>query len=647
MKRILLQILTVTLLASFLPASCRKAEDPITLARNVSLNKSSLSLSINGAEQLTATVTPVTATAKRIAWSSSDASVASVDQEGVVTGVAAGVAAISVTIVNGGYSTSCVVTVQPGIVRVSGITLNKDSTSVSVGGAEQLRATVAPADATDKTLSWQSSDASIATVSENGTVTGVAAGTARVTATTNDGGLTASCKVTVQTAAIPVTGVSLNKASTTISVDGSESLAAIVAPANASNKTVSWSSDDNTVATVTDGIVMGVAVGTATITVTTADCNHTATCEVTVQAAAIPVTEVSLNKASTTISVDGSEQLTATVEPANATDKTVSWSSNDIDVATVDDEGVVTGVAAGTAVISVTTTDGNFTAVCVVAVQSGAIAVTGVSLNKSNTTISVEGSETLTATVAPANATDKTVSWSSNAPDVATVDNYGLVTGVSAGTAAITATTTDGNFTAVCVVTVPAVNTSVSVTGVSLNKPNTTVAAGGSEQLTVTIAPANADNRTVSWSSNDTGVATVDNDGLVRGVSAGTAAITATTADGNFTAVCVVTVQSIAVTGVSLDKTVLRAIAGAASEQLTASIAPANATNTNLSWSSNNTGVATVSANGTVSFHAYGEATITVASEDGGFTASCALTVEIGNDNVNATGWTAPNVGNY
>ena len=136
MKRILLQIITVLLIVACLPVSCRKDDrEPVTLARNVSLNKSSLSLQVNGSEQLTATVIPVSATDKRIAWSSSDASVATVDQDGLVTGVSAGVAAISVTIVNGGYSTSCVVTVQAGIVHPSGITLNKDSTAVSINGS--------------------------------------------------------------------------------------------------------------------------------------------------------------------------------------------------------------------------------------------------------------------------------------------------------------------------------------------------------------------------------------------------------------------------------------------------------------------------------------------------------------------------------
>ena len=179
----------------------------------------------------------------------------------------------------------------------------------------------------------------------------------------------------------------------------------------------------------------------------------------------VAVTGVSLNKNTATLTVGGTETLTATVSPDNATDRTVTWSSSDTDVATVDTNGKVSAVAAGTATITVTATNGTVDtsddkeATCVVTVNAAApsvVSVTGVEINKTSTTLTVGGTETLTATVNPGDATDKTVTWSSDNTSVATVDANGKVTAVAAGTATITVTTTDGRKTATCSVTVNA-----------------------------------------------------------------------------------------------------------------------------------------------------------------------------------------------
>ena len=173
------------------------------------------------------------------------------------------------------------------------------------------------------------------------------------------------------------------------------------------------------------------------------------------------------------------------------------------------------------------------------------VAVTGVSLNKNATTIAIGANETLTATITPANADNQAVTWSSNNTAVATVNQTGKVTGVSAGTATITVTTQDGNKTATCTITVPDPSADpVAVTGVSLNKTSTSLTVGATETLTATVAPANATNQAVTWSSNNTAVASVDQTGKVTAVAAGTATITVTTLDGNKTAMCTVTVSA-------------------------------------------------------------------------------------------------------
>ena len=166
------------------------------------------------------------------------------------------------------------------------------------------------------------------------------------------------------------------------------------------------------------------------------------------------------------------------------------------------------------------------------------VAVTDVTLNRTTSTLNVSGTKTLTATVLPENATNKSVSWSSNNTAVATVNN-GVVTAVALGSATITVTTSDGNKTAICAITVAP----VPVTGVSLNYSLTTRVPGDLFSLTATILPLNATNKALSWSSNDETVATVDN-GLVTTKSPGIATIVVTTVDGNFTAVSSLTVAT-------------------------------------------------------------------------------------------------------
>ena len=138
----------------------------------------------------------------------------------------------------------------PPVVSVTSVTLNKTSTSIQVGGTETLTATVSPKDAANKKVTWKSSNAAIASVDANGKVTGVKAGEATITVTTEDGGKTATCKVTVSDKEIKVTGVKLNKSETSLLVGGNETLTATVLPEDATNQNVTWKSDKPEIATV-------------------------------------------------------------------------------------------------------------------------------------------------------------------------------------------------------------------------------------------------------------------------------------------------------------------------------------------------------------------------------------------------------------
>ena len=176
-------------------------------------------------------------------------------------------------------STSCG-SENPDIIHVTAVTLNKISTTLAVGDTETLIATISPQNATDKSVTWSSNNESVAIVNENGTITAVGVGNATITVTTNDGGLTATCVVTVNS--VHITSITLNKTSLTLGISQTETLIATVLPENATDKTVTWTSSDTSVATVSNGTITAVGFGATTITVTTNDGRLTATCEVNV-----------------------------------------------------------------------------------------------------------------------------------------------------------------------------------------------------------------------------------------------------------------------------------------------------------------------------------------------------------------------------
>ena len=254
---------------------------------------------------------------------------------------------------------------------VSSVTINPSSATLDPNDTKQLSVTVdATPSSADKTVTWSSSDASVATVDENGLVTAVGQGTATITATSNlDNTKSGTCSVTVNAPAaqIEVESISI-KETTILAIGGTETLNVTYTPSNANTgKAITWSSDKESVAKVdANGKVTAIAVGTATITATS-EKGKISTCVVTVQA--VPVTDVTVTPTSVSIKEGANTTLTATVLPNNATNKKVSWSSDNTGVAKVNENGVVTGVATGTATITVTTEDGNKTATCTVKVE--------------------------------------------------------------------------------------------------------------------------------------------------------------------------------------------------------------------------------------------------------------------------------------
>lgn len=239
--------------------------------------------------------------------------------------------------------------------------------------------------------------------------------------------------------------------------------------------------------------------------------------------------------------INTESELTALVYPNSAANRHVRWASSRPEVATVDQNGKVAAVSLGDALITVTTEDGGKTATCEVVVTPTVVLVKSITLNQATITMLEEETQTLVATVFPEDATNKKVIWTSNHPEIAAVDQEGVVTAVKKGQAVITAMAEDGEFTATCQVTVNAPQ--IAVDGVQLNKEEMLLFTGGAEKLLATVSPANASEKSVTWASSDEAVATVDAQGVVSAVGEGTAVITVTTVDGEFTDECTVTVK--------------------------------------------------------------------------------------------------------
>ncbi len=322
-------------------------------------------------------------------------------------------------------------------VEVSSVSLNTSTIEMVEGETFSLVATVLPKDAEYDGVIWASSNASVANVN-SGAVYAVKEGTATITASA--GGKSATCSVKVSSKIVAVTSITLDKTSLSMQVGETETITAIVSPDNATDKTVEWGSSDVAVATVADGIITAKKSGEATITAKSGSC--IAECKVTITVSAESVT---LDKTSLSLAIGESATLTATVKPDDATDKTVIWSSSDESVARVDN-GKVTAVKSGKA--TVTAKCGVKTAECAVTVT---VPVSSITLDKTTLSLVIGESFTLTATVKPDDATDKTVIWSSSDESVARVDN-GKVTAVNAGQAKISAAV--GNITTSCNVVV-------------------------------------------------------------------------------------------------------------------------------------------------------------------------------------------------
>lgn len=325
--------------------------------------------------------------------------------------------------------------VQPTTIQVTGINLSSTALTVMVQQTSQVTATVLPNNATTTGISWFSANPLVATVSSTGLITGIRSGTALISARSTDGSNVTSVIIVTVTplVIIPVSGVTLSQSIITLNAGTNYTLTATITPSNATNPSVTWSSTNPSVATISSaGVITAQSPGSTVIKVTTVSGSFKASCAITV---IIPVSNVSLLPNAVSIGIGTIKQLLAVVLPSNATNKSLIWSSSNTNVATVSSTGIVTGRNYGTSTITVQTVDGKYTAISQVTVVTR---VQNVRLNTTNLILRRNGTFQAVATISPANALNQNVRWSSSRPTIATVSPTGLITALSPGTATIT-----------------------------------------------------------------------------------------------------------------------------------------------------------------------------------------------------------------
>ena len=390
---------------------------------SISLDKTSIALGTTA--KASGTITPSNATDKTITWSSNNTSICTIDSNGTITGKKIGTCTI-IGRTSNGKSGSKNLTVVSDITSVK---LDKTSIKAIKGDSvPTLKATIYPTNSIDKSLSWTSSNTGVVKVDSTGKLTVVATGSATITVKSSNG-KSATCDVTVVASTIKVSPTSLN-----ITVGDSATLVGTVTPDYA-DKSITWSSSNTSVATVSNGKVTGVSAGTCTISATN-KYNVKTTVSVTVKAKqVIAVKSVTLDKSNLSISVDDKVKLNATINPSNATNKTITWSSSNNNVAKVVN-GEVTGIAPGYATITAKV-DGK-SATCGVSVVAKRIDVTSIDLDVTSTILKVGENKTINATVNPSNASNKKITWTSSNSNIVSVNN-GVITARSIGKATVTA----------------------------------------------------------------------------------------------------------------------------------------------------------------------------------------------------------------
>ena len=537
-------------------------------------------------------------------YTSSNNDVLSIDNNGIAIAKSNGTATVTVKALD--KTDTCIVTVKENVIsEVVSVVLDKDILELEEGETGSLNATVNVTGNPEYTLEYISSNENIVTVDNNGLVKAIGKGTATVTVKASN--KTDTCVVVVNEKIISeVVSVVLDKETLELNEGETSTLKATVNVTGNPEYTLEYiSSDENVVTINNNGLVTAIGEGTATITAKASD--KTDTCTVTVNKVNNPI-EINLNYTEKTIEVGKYFIISPTNVTIDGVNYKVSYTSSDTSVATCTGN-IIRGKAQGIAIISANV-NGTVAATCVVTVTGGETpSITGITLDKTNATMYINDTLKLNATVTKIGTIDTTVTWSSSDTDIVTVDASGLVTAVGKGTAKIIATA--GNKTATCTIEV---KEKPKVTGISLDKTDATLDIGNTLKLNANVSTSGDIDYIVNWSSSNTNIATVDNNGNVTALASGTAIITATV-DG-FSDTCTIVVnEENKIVSVTLNNSSINLKVGK-STRLTATVNKIGNPSYTLNWESLDESIAYVDQDGFVYARAKGTTKVIVRAGD-------------------------------
>ena len=507
----------------------------------------------------------------------------------------------------------------------SSVSLAKE-VSVNKTKPTKIEYTIMPENAGTKELEWSSENPEVASVDANGIVTGKKIGKTVITAKTKDGtDITVSTTFTV----LPLKVETMTFAEPSVSIVKTEdkTITLTLNSEEVDNKSMVWTSSDESVATVVqnmnavyplEAIVVAHKVGKTTIKAEAQDgSGMNATCEVEVTP--LMASDISLQTASIVKTIP--TQLEANVSPAEADNKKLKWTSLTPDIATVTEDGMMTGLKMGTAKVKAETTDGSNLS-CVFEVQVTGLPVSTISLPAESSIIKTESMK-LECSILPLASDNQKLQWSSNATDIASVDeSTGVITAHKVGDAVITATTTDGSDISA--------STTIHVTPLKVSQiempKDISLLYSLSKQIEVNIAPELADNKTLKWTSDNENIATVTQEGVVKGVNVGTTNITATAMDGSgVSATCKVTVNPVVI---DLSTKTINLRKGENYAEQIVNVLPDNYEHKEVVWTSADNSIASVDSEGMITAVKPGITTIKYSlGYDSSITAECKVIV--------------------
>ena len=491
---------------------------------NITFPSSVVALEVGESRQLTPTVYPANAE-YTLTWSINDRSVATVSQDGFLTGKSEGAADLTVKADNGVYAMLRVVVSKPA---PSSVSVKPTTLDLKVGDEKYLTASVYPTSANQK-VTWTSSDTNVATVSSGGRVTATGSGSCTITAKTSNN-RTATCAVKVSPKEILPTSISLNPEAAEIEVGETIRLSPVIFPDNATT-ILKWVSSDNLIASVNNGEVTGLSEGICSITATTTN-GLCASSSVVVKAKEVLPTSVSLSVESLNMTTGQEVILSVSIYPENAT-SILTWKSSDPEIATIED-GRVKAINEGSCDITVSTQNG-ICAICHVVVEKPIVLPESIVLMKTAIKMVVGENTNLEVQVLPTDAVVE-LKWESSDTDIALVDK-GLVTSKSDGECVITVSTQNG-LTAECHVSVE--KQIILPESIELSPTSLTLVVGEVAEIIANVLPTDATFEAM-WNSSDETVASV-HDGEIKALSKGRCIITMTTQNG-LSALCNVIVK--------------------------------------------------------------------------------------------------------